>query len=101
MTSRSTTPHDLGSSSHLRTGTHGDPGEPSSGERTEPHATPLLLTVPQAAAMLSLGRTTVYELIGSGELETVVIGRARRVPVAAVVEFVEQRSVAAARYGRR
>lgn len=62
--------------------------------------TPLLMSIPDAAAMLSLGRTTIYALITSGELEAVSIGRARRVPLAAVLEFVEQRSVAAARYGR-
>ena len=61
---------------------------------------PLLLSIPAAAAMLSLGRTTVYSLIASGELEAVSIGRSRRVPRAAVVEFVARRSVTAARHGR-
>jgi excisionase family DNA binding protein len=51
---------------------------------------PLLLTVRQAATALCVGRTTVYELIGAGELEVVHIGRSTRVPVAAVEEFVDQ-----------
>ncbi len=51
---------------------------------------PLLLTVRQAAAALGVGRTTVYELISSGDLEVVHIGRSARVPVAAINEFVDQ-----------
>ena len=39
---------------------------------------PLLLTIPQAAAVLAVGRTTVYELIGAGDLEAVHIGRSAR-----------------------
>jgi excisionase family DNA binding protein len=51
---------------------------------------PLLLTVPQAAALLSIGRTTAYELISAGELEVVHIRRAARVPVAAVEDYVRK-----------
>ena len=51
----------------------------------------VLVTVPQAAAMLAIGRTSAYELIAQGELEVVRIGRATRVPVAAVHELVERR----------
>ena len=50
----------------------------------------LLLTVVQAAAMLGVGRTTAYELIGSGELQVVHIGRSARVPVVAVHRYVER-----------
>jgi excisionase family DNA binding protein len=51
---------------------------------------PLLLTIPQAAAVLAVGRTTVYELIGAGDLEAVHIGRSARVPVAALEDYVER-----------
>jgi excisionase family DNA binding protein len=51
---------------------------------------PLLLTIPQAAAVLAVGRTTVYELIAAGDLEAVHIGRSARVPVAAVEDYVER-----------
>ena len=47
-----------------------------------------LLTVPEAARALGLGRSTVYELIGAGRLEVVHIGRAARVPVDALDSFV-------------
>jgi len=51
---------------------------------------PLLLTIPQAAATLAVGRTTVYELIGAGDLEAVHIGRSARVPMAALKDYVER-----------
>ena len=51
---------------------------------------PLLLTVVEAGRLLSVGRTTVYELIQRGELQTVHIGRSVRIPVAAVTDFVER-----------
>ena len=50
----------------------------------------LLLTMVDAARVLSVGRTTMYELVGAGEIEVVHIGRSARVPVAAVEEFVER-----------
>ena len=34
-----------------------------------------------AARVLSVGRTTMYELVGAGEIEVVHIGRSVRVPV--------------------
>ena len=49
---------------------------------------PLLLTIPEAAALLSIGRTTVYELIGSGAISVVHIGRSARIPVASIHDFV-------------
>jgi excisionase family DNA binding protein len=51
---------------------------------------PLLLRVPDVAALLGVGRSTVYELIAVGELETVHIGRSCRVPLAALEEYVSR-----------
>lgn len=39
-------------------------------------------------ALGGLGRSKIYELIASGDLRTVTIGRRRFVPVTAVREFV-------------
>ena len=51
---------------------------------------PILLPIyPDAGQALGgLGRTKVYELITSGELRTVKIGRRRFVPATAVEEYV-------------
>lgn len=48
----------------------------------------LLLTIVEAAALLGVGRTTLYELLSRGELTAVRIGRARRVPREAVDAYV-------------
>jgi excisionase family DNA binding protein len=49
----------------------------------------ILLTVKEAAGMLGVGRTMVYELIADGRLEVVHIGRCARVPVQSVVGLVD------------
>jgi excisionase family DNA binding protein len=48
----------------------------------------VLLTMEEAAERLSLGRTVVYGLVARGELESVTVGRSRRVPVQALDAFV-------------
>lgn len=52
----------------------------------------LLLTPEQAAEALSVGRTTVYELMNVGRLRSVRIGRSRRVPMAALDAYVQSLS---------
>ncbi len=54
---------------------------------------PLLLTVPDAARVLAIGRTTLYELIAERRLEVVHIGRCTRVTVDALRTFVEEQRV--------
>jgi excisionase family DNA binding protein len=48
-----------------------------------------LFTVDEAAARLRVSRWTVYNLIRSGQLHTIKIGRRRLVPPAALGECVE------------
>ncbi|MGH9023716.1 MAG: helix-turn-helix domain-containing protein [Acidimicrobiia bacterium] len=45
-------------------------------------------SIEEAARALGLGRSKIYELIAAGELETVHIGRAARVPVDALEVFI-------------
>ena len=52
---------------------------------------PLLLTVPQVAFALGLGRTKVYELIANEGLPCVKFGTARRVPLISLQRWIEQR----------
>lgn len=49
----------------------------------------LLLTPEEAAERLSVGRSRIFELIGSGRLRSVRLGASRRIPVVALAEFVE------------
>ncbi|MET9675079.1 helix-turn-helix domain-containing protein [Streptomyces sp. NPDC006482] len=47
-----------------------------------------LLTVPEVMARLKLGRSTVYDLIRSRRLTSITVGRARRIPVDSVRDFI-------------
>jgi excisionase family DNA binding protein len=49
---------------------------------------PLLIRPEQAALALGVSRTKVYELMASGKLGSVKIGRSRRIPVNALTAFV-------------
>ncbi len=48
-----------------------------------PDTTPITLTVDQAAKRLGIGRTLMYALVSSGEVESVTIGRFAAFPSAA------------------
>lgn len=48
----------------------------------------VLLRPEEAAAALSISRSVVFQLMRSGELRSVKIGKSRRVPVDAVTEYV-------------
>ena len=54
-------------------------------------AAPLTVRIPQAAAMLGIGRSTLYLFIASGEIETIKVGRATLVPVETLEAFVASR----------
>ena len=51
---------------------------------------PLVLTIEQAAERLGVGRTIMYALVSSGAVESVKIGRLRRVPADALVTFLAE-----------
>ncbi len=52
------------------------------------NVTPLVLTVEAAADRLGVGRTLMYALVKSGAVESVTIGRLRRIPIDALETFV-------------
>ena len=54
--------------------------------RTE--APRLLLRPEEVADAIGLGRSKTYQLITSGQIRSVQVGRSRRVPLEAVREFV-------------
>ncbi|MFE7014474.1 excisionase family DNA-binding protein [Streptomyces sp. NPDC057651] len=57
-------------------------------------STLVLLTVEEAARRLSIGRTTCYALIRTGELESVPVGTLRRIPADAPAAYVARRRAA-------
>ena len=56
--------------------------------RVQPEA--LLLTVEEAAEMLVIGRSLMYELIREGRIATIHIGRLRRVPREALTDYINE-----------
>lgn len=48
----------------------------------------LLLTPEEAAHLIAVGRSKMYELIASGAVKSVKIGALRRVPAFALEEYV-------------
>jgi excisionase family DNA binding protein len=48
----------------------------------------LVLTVEEAAERLGVGRTMMYALVKSGAIESICIGRLRRIPGDALETFV-------------
>jgi excisionase family DNA binding protein len=50
----------------------------------------MLLTIDEAAASLRVSRWSVYNLIRSGQLRTIRIGRRRLVPMNALTECLER-----------
>lgn len=55
-----------------------------------PQVDQLLLTPEDAAELLAVGRTKLYELLRTGALESVRIGAARRIPASALTAYVER-----------
>ena len=58
-----------------------------SGQRT---VEPICVRGNDAARMIGVGRTKLYELISSGELETIKIGKATRITTASLHRLVER-----------
>jgi len=50
----------------------------------------ILLSAEEAALLLSVHRSTIYDLLGRGDLASVRIGRRRLIPRSALTEFIAQ-----------
>jgi excisionase family DNA binding protein len=49
-----------------------------------------LLTVDEAAERLGIGRSHAYVYVLRGDLESIKLGRSRRIPAEAIEEFVKK-----------
>ncbi|MGI8912998.1 MAG: helix-turn-helix domain-containing protein [Chloroflexota bacterium] len=52
---------------------------------------PLVIRVDTAAQLLDVSRPTVYRLLADGQLPFVMVGADRRIPLAALREWISQR----------
>ena len=53
-------------------------------------ATRLLLTMKEVGFQLGMGQSFLFQLVKSGELESIKLGRARRITPEAVAAYVEK-----------
>lgn len=49
----------------------------------------LLLTVVEAAHRLEISRSLLYELLASGQIQSIHVGRLRRIPTGALTEYID------------
>jgi excisionase family DNA binding protein len=56
-----------------------------------------MMTVPEVAGVLRLSRSTVYELLGGGQIASVVVGSCRRVRYTDLCAYVHSLPVAGIR----
>ncbi|MGE0721666.1 MAG: helix-turn-helix domain-containing protein [Novosphingobium sp.] len=54
---------------------------------------PICVRVNDAARMIGIGRTKLYELIASGEINTVKIGKATRITTASLHALVNRQRI--------
>lgn len=51
---------------------------------------PLVLSVPEVAKVLHIGRNTAYQLVNTGVIRSIRIGRNIRVPQSALLEYLNR-----------
>jgi excisionase family DNA binding protein len=59
-------------------------------EHPDHQSVPLLVTTEQAARTLAIGRSKLYELLSSGQLESVRIGGCRRIDIESLTRFIDE-----------
>ena len=71
---------------------HRFPEQPDD-NRSAPHEVVgqrLLLTVSEAAQQLGIGRSLLYVLLADGQVESIHVGRLRRIPTDALATYVDR-----------
>ncbi|MCH7937839.1 MAG: helix-turn-helix domain-containing protein [Proteobacteria bacterium] len=56
----------------------------------------LLVGISEACRLLSLGRTSVYQLMDAGDLQNIKVGKRRLIKMDSINEFIERLSTEAA-----
>ena len=58
--------------------------------KTTPSPDPICVRVNDAARMIGVGRTKLYELIAAGEVETVKFGKSTRITTASLHDLIRR-----------
>lgn len=69
-----------------------EPAARNLGFLAESVVTRAFFRVPEACEILAVGRTELYRLIASGQLQAVKFGRATRIPSTALRAFIEAKT---------
>lgn len=56
----------------------------------ENNSLPLVLSVPELAAVLHIGRNAAYELVKSGQIRCIRIGKSIRIPQSALLDYLNR-----------
>ena len=51
---------------------------------------PIVLSVPELAAVLQIGRNATYDLVRTGQIRCVRIGKTIRIPQSALMDYLNQ-----------
>jgi excisionase family DNA binding protein len=51
---------------------------------------PLLFSVEEAAQLLGIGRTFMFQLVATGEISSLKIGKRRKIPREALDQYIER-----------
>lgn len=52
---------------------------------------PIAVRIPQAARLIGIGRSTIYQFINAGEIETIKVGRSTLIPTDSLRDFIQRR----------
>ena len=58
--------------------------------KTAPSPDPICVRVNDAARMIGIGRTKLYELIAAGEVETVKLGKSTRITTSSLHDLIRR-----------
>ena len=58
------------------------------------HDEPLIVSPRRARTLLDIGNTRLYELLGSGELESFKAGKSRKITVASIKDYIARKVAA-------
>ena len=61
-------------------------------KQTELQLIPMVLTVPELAVALCIGRNAAYKLVESGKIRSIRIGKTIRIPHNALEDYLENES---------
>ena len=51
---------------------------------------PMLFSIEEVADILHIGRSTVFKLIKEGKIQSIKLGRSRRIPIDAMQNYVNE-----------